>query len=116
MTMPLERVARADAIKKPEFHRRLREWLGAGDDRVGDPRVDGRTAWIWIKDMGRLANLHADQGRAGIEEYLALVDQYGDHIAWNEGVSSRGRPSKIAVGPERVVLPSLYLYWAEQPF
>jgi hypothetical protein len=47
----MQKVERAGAITKREFHRRLLTWLSeTDDDRVGGPGVDNRTNWIHIID------------------------------------------------------------------
>jgi len=110
--MPMERLGRADWIRKGEFHSRLRRWFRETDEElIGDPGAHALTAWVWVRDGHRLARLNADTTRAAVGEYLALVRALpsGD-VEWSIVPSARGNYTKIAFGPERVILPSFHLY------
>jgi hypothetical protein len=109
--MPLERLGRADWILKGEFHSRLRRWYEDTDENlVGDPDAHALTAWIWVRDGHRLARLNADTTRDAVGEYLSLVRSLprGD-MEWSIVPCARGNFTKVAFGPDRVVLPSFHL-------
>lgn len=109
--MPMERTGRQDWISKGEFHIRLRRWYRqTADTVVGDPAADKRTAWVWVRDGHRLARLNADTTRDAVGEYLALVRSAPADIEWHVVPSARGRLTKIAFGPDRIILPSFHLY------
>lgn len=111
--MPTPRNRKSSAIEKAEFHEILRTWIRTGEDSVGDPNVAGRTPWLWVRSGDKIAVLHADQKRAGIDTYLGFVSKYGDGIQWSEALSRRGNPTKVALGSEKHVLDNLYLYWVQ---
>lgn len=112
--MPMQRVSRNSPLMKPELHRRLREWIDNTDERIiGDPDVDQRIAWIWVADGPLLVKIHADTTREAVREYLSLASRDAGHLRWTVCLSSRGRASKIAVGPEGRVINGLYLYLAD---
>ncbi|HEY0152287.1 MAG TPA: hypothetical protein VGB92_09835 [Longimicrobium sp.] len=80
---------------------------------IGDPDVDQRIAWVWVADGPILAKFHADTTREAVREYLSLASQHAGRLRWTVGLSSRGRASKIAIGPEARVIDGLYLYLAD---
>src|SRR5688572_27649085 len=95
--MPMTRVSQGKPIDRPEFHRRLIDWFTTSDeDRIGDPDVDGRTAWVWVHYRELLVKLHADANRSGVREYLALVRREGEEVPWRVVESRRGKKSKVA--------------------
>jgi hypothetical protein len=107
----MQRVGRAQWINKAEFHSRLRRWFRESDEAViGDPDAHARTAWVWIRDGHRLARLNADTTRAAVALYLELLRASPGEIEWSIVPSARGNLTKIAFGPERVVLSSFHLY------
>jgi hypothetical protein len=109
--MPMDRTGRAEWISKGEFHSRLRRWYRESDEPViGDPDADNRTAWIWVRDGHRLARLNADTTREAVAEYLSLIRSLPGEVDWHVVASARGNLTKIAFGPDRVVLPSFHLY------
>lgn len=112
--MPLQRVRRKEALTKAAFHARLRVWLsGTGDEQVGDPDVQGRTAWVYVRDGDRLFRLHADAKREAVRAYLALVDALGDGLAWLVVPNARGARNAVAHGPELERLRGFYFYLLE---
>ena len=112
--MPMQRVPRRSPLTKQELHRRLREWLDGTNERIiGDPDVDERSDWIWVADGPLLAQFHADTTREAVREYLSLVSRDSGHLRWTVCLSTKGRPSKVAVGPEARVIGGLYLYLAD---
>jgi hypothetical protein len=107
----MQRVGRGDWIAKAEFHSRLRRWYRDTDDAVvGDPAAHALTAWIWIRDGHRLARLNADTTREAVGLYLELVRSLPGDVEWSIVTSARGNLTKIAFGPERVILPAFHLY------
>lgn len=112
--MPMQRVSRSSPLTKPELHRRLREWLDGTNERIiGDPDVHERIAWVWVVDGPILAKFHADTTREAVREYLDLAAVDAGRLRWSVCLSSRGRPSKIALGPEARIVGGLYLYLAD---
>lgn len=108
----MARVGRGEWITKPEFHSRLARWFRDTDEPViGDPTADRRTAWLWIRDGHRLARLFADTSRAAVADYLALVAALPGGIDWHVVPSATGQLTKVAFGPERVVLDGFHLYF-----
>lgn len=109
--MPMDRTGRPDWISKAEFHSRLRRWLRDTDEPViGDPDAHALTAWVWVRDGHRLARLNADTTRDAVDEYLALLRTVPGDVEWSIVPSARGNLTKIAFGPDRVILPSFHLY------
>ena len=109
--MPMQRLGRGEWITTPEFHARLRRWFRDTDDPVvGDPDAHARTAWVWIRDGHRLARLNADTTRSAVADYLVLLRAAPAELEWSVVPSARGRNTKIAFGPDRIVLPSFHLY------
>lgn len=109
--MPMERLGRGEWITKPEFHARLRRWFRETDEPViGDPDAHARTAWVWIRDGHRLARLNADTTRPAVADYLELLRSAPGELDWSIVPSARGHNTKIAFGPDRVVLPAFHLY------
>lgn len=109
----LARVEKRRAITRPELHRRLRAWISnAGvDSPIGDVlRNQGRTAWVWVLCGAEHYRLHADSNASGVRRYLELLDRCGDGILWSVVLSQQGRPTKVAFGPDREVIPGFYLY------
>ncbi len=108
--MPMERTGRGEWISKSEFHSRLRRWFRDTNDAViGDPDAHALTAWVWVRDGHRLARLNADTTRDAVAAYLELVRTLPE-IDWSIVPSARGHPTKIAFGPDRIVLPAFHLY------
>ena len=109
--MSMERVSRGAWITKVEFHARLGRWYRETTDPViGDPGADRRTAWLWIRDGHRLARLFADTNREAVGEYLLLLAQLRGAVDWHVVESAAGQHTKIAFGPDRVVLDGFHLY------
>jgi hypothetical protein len=109
--VPIEPTTRSGWISKAEFHSRLRRWYRETDESViGDPDAHALTAWVWIRDGHLLARLNADTTRAAVAEYLALVHALHGNVPWSVVSSARGQPTKIAFGPDRIVLPAFHLY------
>lgn len=109
--MPMQRVGRGEWIGKGEFHSRLRRWLRDTDEElIGDADAHALTAWVWIRDGHRLARLNADTTRQAVNDYLELVRSAPGELEWSIVPSARGHFTKIAFGPDRVILPSFHLY------
>lgn len=109
--MPLPRKGRNDPLTKAALHKRLRRWLSTTDEAiVGDPDVQGRTPWVYVRDGDRLFRLHADAGREAVRAYLAFVEEHGDAIEWTVVPNARGNPNAVAHGPDRERLTPFYLY------
>lgn len=112
--MSMDQVSRADAISKPAFHARLRAWLSGTDESiVGSPDVPGLSAWVYVHDGGNLYKLHADAKRAAVSEYLSLVDQLGDGLAWTIVPNERGNMNAVAYGPAKTRIVPFYFYLVE---
>jgi hypothetical protein len=110
--MPLEHVRRREAISKREFHTRLRRWITDTEEPVvGDPNVDGRTPWVHVRDGDRDFHLHADTSRSAVRDYLRLVDQEGDDLAWTVVPSQKKKMTAVSYGDARARLIPFYLYY-----
>src|SRR5690349_21327809 len=101
--MPMERVRRNEAVSKAEFHRRLREWLqDTRDTMIGGGAMDGRTAWIYVNDDGVLYKLHADTRREAVLNYIALVAEFGDELAWEVAPNNGGTEMPLYMAPKSI--------------
>jgi hypothetical protein len=111
--MPMQRVHWDQALTKAEFHARLRAWLRDDEARIDGGRDgDGRAPWVHVRDGHALYKLHADTKRQGVADYLALVRQHGDDLAWTVVASQSGKPSAVAYGPTAQKVRRFYLYVA----
>jgi hypothetical protein len=108
--MEMERVKRADALAKREFHERLRRWIENTDDHVIKPDVLPPTAWVHVRNGSDVFILHADTPRDAVSRYLQLVSSYGDGIEWHITTGQRGNRTSALFGPDRVAVKSFYLY------
>jgi hypothetical protein len=113
--MPMQQVKLVDAISKAEFHSRLQAWeRDTQEPAVGDPALPGITPWLFIRDGALTFRLHADTKRAGVAEYLSLVDQSGASLEWHVVANSKGNPNAAAFGPDKIRVRGLYLYLHDQ--
>jgi serine/threonine protein kinase len=111
----LQRVGAGEAITKADFHGRLRKWLDETDDPfVGDSAI-GVTPWIHVRDGDARFYLNSDTRREAVTEYLRLVDQDGDGLAWAVVANRRGRMNAVAYGPEGIRIKGFYLYLSAAP-
>lgn len=109
--MPMQRLGRADWIPKLEFHSRLLRWYRETDEAaIGDPDADRRTAWLWVRDGHRLARLFADTSREAVGQYLELLSEQRGELEWTVVPSAAGQWTKIALGPDQVVIDGFHLY------
>jgi hypothetical protein len=107
----MERLARGEWIGKGEFHSRLRRWyLQTDEEVIGDADAHRLTAWVWVRDGHRLAHLTADTSRQSVGQYLELMASLPGGVEWHIVPSARGHFTKIAFGPDRIILPSFHLY------
>lgn len=111
----MQPVSRSEALSRSAFHARLRDWYEEAfdGDTVGDSASYGGRAWVWVRHQGSLYALNADTTYEGVSEYVDLLDAYGDGLAWAVVPNARGKPNKLAFGPERRVLAGFYLYRAD---
>jgi hypothetical protein len=63
-----------------------------------------------VRDGHRLARLNADTTRDAVAQYMALVQAAPGDLEWSVVPSARGNLTKIAFGPDRLILPSFHLY------
>jgi hypothetical protein len=107
--MPIESVDRLNAVSKPELHARLRRWLAATSEKtIGSFKRPG--GQVFVRDGQSVYRLNPDTRRPAVEEYLALVDRYGDDLVWTAALSAKGRKSAVAYGPDAVRIRGFYLY------
>ena len=107
----MAKVRKSDAISKPEFHIRLREWFRDTHDAiVGATDIPGVTPWIYIQEHGNQYRLHADAEREALQQYLDLVDIHGDSTEWTIVMNERGNMNAVAFGPKMERVTSFYLY------
>ena len=113
--MPLEKVSKSTPLSKQEFHARLRAWLHSADN-PGDSRIDGGatkyggSAWLYVQDGWALYRLNADTKHQGVNDYLRLVDRYGDDLAWTTKPNRDGKNNAVAYGPTSEPVRRFYLY------
>ncbi len=109
--MSMTQVLKHDALTKTELHRRLREWLTSDEAIIGPGEAFAKSAWIHVKDGDRLFEFDPDTKRTAVEEYIGLVDRWGDELKWNIVPNRRGKPNAVAFGPDSHPLANtLYLY------
>lgn len=109
----MPRTDRGHAVSKSAFHEQLRDWIESTRDAiVGSEEVDGRTAWVHVRDGLRMFVLHADTRRASVERYLELVALHGDDLEWTVVPSQRGKMTAVGYGPDKVRHKPFYLYFA----
>ena len=109
--MPMNKVPRSEPISKAVFHQRLREWVEAGNEKcIGDPDVPGVTPWLMVTEGDHRFRLHADTAREGVVDYLRLVTQFGDTLAWTVVPNQRGHENAVAFGPDAERPRHFYLY------
>jgi hypothetical protein len=105
--VPMDKTGKKNPIGKAEFHRQLREWFnGTNEPQVGP----GQSQHMVIHDGTEYYRFDADTKRPAVGEYLAYVERYGDSISWEIRKSARDKDTKIAIGPDSVVMSSLFLY------
>ena len=108
--MPMAQVSKRDALTKTELHRRLREWLATDEPILGPVDAFAKSAYIHVKDGDRLFEFDPDTKRTAVEEYIGLVDRWGDELEWNIVPNRRGKPNAVAFGPDSQPLTNtLYL-------
>jgi hypothetical protein len=105
----MRRNTRDTAISREEFHAALADFIEGGKATVGDPRY-GRTAWIWVDDLGHRYHLNADTTAAGVAIYLDLLRRSGGDLPWSVVANERGVENKAAFGPEKWVIEGFHLY------
>src|SRR6266536_3410786 len=101
--MPMKRVRKAEAITKPEFHKRLRAWLAdTNEATIGppEPEVPGVVPWVHVHDGGAVYMLHADVKREAVGRYLHLVERHGDQLGWTIVANQRGKKNAVVYGPD----------------
>jgi len=107
----MEKVCRKQALSKSEFHQRLHDWLNNTDDAtIGPEGLDGRTAWVHVREDSSMFALHADTPRNAVDCYLQMVTQYGTDMQWEIAESQRGKMTVVVCGPGQVRIKSFYLY------
>lgn len=111
--MPMEKVGPSDAISKREFHSRLRSWLlNTQENMIGDAER-GQEAWVHVLHAATVYRLNSDTKRAGVAEYLELVNRHGDDLKWSTTQNRDGKPNAVAYGPDASRIQRFYLYSTE---
>lgn len=109
--MSMEKITKKNAVSKSELHCRLREWLNTEEPQIGPEGIHEQTAWLHVRDGHQIFKFDPDTKRAAVEEYLGLVELYGDNIAWVIVPNQRGKMNAVAFGPEvRSLNNRMYLY------
>lgn len=107
----MERVPASKPLSRLELHQRLRQWfVTTSDAQIGSEDVQDRTSWVCVEYGSDVFRLHADTKREAVEEYLRLVQQYGEEIQWTVVPNQRGNENAVAYGPHQVRITSFYLY------
>jgi hypothetical protein len=98
--MPIQKISKADAVSKRQFHNMLQQWLRETDEKqIGDESVQGRSPWVFIKEGDQIFRLHADTKRSGVKEYLQAAESLDHKIEWQVVRNRRGRMNSVAFGP-----------------
>jgi hypothetical protein len=109
--MPMQKVAKHDAISKRELHLRFRAWLLTDEATIGPGGEYPKSPYIHVQDDGRMFELDPDTKRKAVDEYMGIVDELGDDLEWKVVANRRGRENAVAFGPNSVRLTNtLYLY------
>ena len=102
---------RESALRREEFHQALRSWLDESfDDCVGDPASHAGPAWVWVRHGGRHFYLNADSTRAGIRQYLHLVEEDSGDPKWSMQDSIAGIRDRVTVGRGEQVVEGFEFY------
>lgn len=113
-TMPIRKIAKADAVSRHLLNEMLQQWLRETDEKqIGDESVQGRSPWVYIKEGGRVFRVHADTKRSGVKEYLQIVKDHEPEAVWHIVRNQRGRMNSVAFGPELIKPRGFYLYLCE---
>jgi hypothetical protein len=108
--MSMQRIGPREAVARPEFDALLRAWHSHSDDHtIGDADF-GQAAWIHVHDGSTVYRLNADTTRAGVEEYLRLLDKHEGDLEWSIVPNRNGRDNAVAFGPDRQRPRYFYLY------
>lgn len=98
------------ATSRSGLHHDLRQWRCRGGDIVGDAARYPGTAWIWAEDAGNWYFLRSGATAAGVADYLALVDEHGEALAWRAREDRESGPRLVGFGPNRRTIPGFPLY------
>jgi hypothetical protein len=102
---------RESAVRREEFHQALQSWLDDSfDDRIGDPDSHGGLAWFWVRHGGDHFYLNADSTRAGVRQYLRIVERSGGDADWSMHSSTPGIRDRVAVGADREIVDGFEFY------
>lgn len=109
----MERVLRDQALRKSEFHQRLRDWLdNTHESVIGPEGIRGQTGWVYVRDGSDVFVLNADSRRKGVDGYLQMVSLHGNDLHWAITESQRGNMTAVVYGPEKLKQKWFYLYAA----
>jgi hypothetical protein len=110
--MPMERTGSGEVLSKSEFHAQLRAWLAGMEEKfVGDISENSQAVWIHIFDGSYRFGLNADTSRQAVADYLKIVDQCGDDLAWTAIENEPNEMKAVAYGPGPAVrLPMFNLF------
>ena len=97
--MPMDRIARRNAIGVAEFDQQLRTWLDTTDEqRVG---VGKSVAWIHVRAGRETFRVNADTQRSAVQAYLRLPRRSTSPLEWHVVPTRTGEPNAVGFGPER---------------
>jgi hypothetical protein len=107
----LEQNTRESAIRREEFHTLLRTWLDDSlDDVVGDAESHAGGAWLWVRHGGDHFYLSAGTSRAGVRQYIRLVDEAEGDPEWAMQNAPAGVRDRVAVGRSRQIIDGFEFY------
>ena len=107
----LEQNTRESALRREEFHRALRVWLDDSfDDLVGDPGSHAGTAWLWVRHGGDRYYLQANSRRAGIRQYINLVEESKGDPDWALTGQTGEDRERVAIGRNREMIDGFEFY------
>lgn len=112
--MAMQKVGRHSPLSREELHERLQAWLIEDELRIdGETEGYGNSAWVYVRDGGRLFRLNRDTKQQGVQEYLRLVRQFGPDLPWEVRPNNnlkRPKENAVAFGPQHMLIKRFYLY------
>lgn len=109
--MMLQQNTRESAVRREQFHELLRHWLDESlEERVGDSDSHAGTAWLWVRHGGDHFYLDAGSTRAGVRQYIHVVDASRGDPAWSTSSTAPDVRSRAAVGRNRQIIEGFDFY------
>jgi len=107
----LKQNTRESAIRREEFHDLLREWLDESlENRVGEAESHAGNAWLWVRHGGDHYFLDSTSTRAGVRQYIQLVNESRGDPEWSMLSSMPDVRERVAVGRGRRIIEGFEFY------